>query len=156
MSLSTEDKALNHRTSKFMKEMADMYQKLGEGFKSGTFTKLAHEIDQLEVPVTPDELKGIKGIGPSSLKEVSSFLESGTSDRYKELEKRLDAKMDSRSIKSLSLFVSTELKKPAAIVLLKLNKISTDINLILRKAKADEVEDKELQNAILEFEKKYS
>lgn len=155
--INQEDLRVNNLVIQHMEKLTNLYIKLGENFKSGTFKKVAEAIKNLEERVGPMSFKQVKGIGQSSVNEVKEVLEhieagnEPTSARLKELEAKLENKMADRSIKSLATFISLKLNKPAAVILLKLSKISTNVDTLIKKANAGEISEEDLANAIKEF-----
>lgn len=71
----------------FMK-LAEDYSILQDDIRANTFTNVARIIESLPYPVTlanVDEFKKVKGVGPSSVSEMKTYLRTGTSPRLQEL-----------------------------------------------------------------------
>jgi DNA polymerase/3'-5' exonuclease PolX len=59
-------------------DLADAYRDTGEYFKSSVFKKVAGHVAEAPEPITSSKaLKGIKGVGKSSLAKVDEFLTTG-------------------------------------------------------------------------------
>ncbi|KAL4434643.1 hypothetical protein ABPG77_002766 [Micractinium sp. CCAP 211/92] len=80
--LKTE--AVTGTSSGLNSDMADAFRKLAsilsaEPFKANAFKKVADIVDAFPEKITAaSQLKGTKGVGPSSLAKVTEFLETGT------------------------------------------------------------------------------
>lgn len=72
-------------------ELSGSYAKLGNNIKSGSFARAASTIKDsalLEINESA-ELGKLRGIGPSTVKEINEFLEKGTSERLEKLKEEL-------------------------------------------------------------------
>lgn len=76
----------------FLRDLSGLYQKLGEQARVGAFAKAAAAINSsgiTEIVNAKVQLSPLAGVGPSTVKEIEQFMETGTSDRRKALEVRV-------------------------------------------------------------------
>lgn len=75
-------------------KLSDSYFKLNEVSRGTSFKnsieKIEEAFSQSDIPEKVELIPKIKGVGPSSIQEMKEVLETGTSERLKELEKRLE------------------------------------------------------------------
>lgn len=73
-------------------KLSEAYFKLDEQARATSFRNAFEKIEEAtkgHLPASLDQLKGLKGVGPSTINEIKEVLETGTSNRLKELESRL-------------------------------------------------------------------
>lgn len=83
----------NSEIASFLNELSTMYGQVRDGIRSMTFRNAANAINGLDRPYTTIGVK-IGGIGGSTAREINQFIETGTSDRYKELTAKIEEVQD--------------------------------------------------------------
>ena len=76
-------------------ELSELYTRLGESYRSGSFAKVADIIHELDKSITEiEDLSEINGIGKSTLVEFEEVSSTGTSKRLESLKNKLEGKTD--------------------------------------------------------------
>ena len=74
---------------KHFTELSECYQRLNEIHRAGSFRnaleKLEATFERSDIPSDISTLKGLKGIGPSTIQEITEVLNKGTSERLEGL-----------------------------------------------------------------------
>lgn len=84
---------LKNDAVKFLNKVASTYNKLGDNRRAGSFARAAHSIQEnIKTPEIENlnDLLKLPGVGASTVKELSEFNETGSSERLKGLEASLD------------------------------------------------------------------
>lgn len=81
---------MNDSLADFLDTLAGYYHQASDTYRAKTFERTAANIRTLTVPIVSGaQAKSIlKGIGDSTVQEIDEFLETGTSKRLQELEKK--------------------------------------------------------------------
>lgn len=75
---------LNH-----LHKLSDMYMKTGDSIRAGSFSRACNSIMEAPIDIieSSKDLKGLFGVGPSTLKEIDEFISNGvTTSRLSKLE----------------------------------------------------------------------
>lgn len=76
----------NRSIAEHLDQIAKYYQQHNEEYRANAFRNAARIINELPYEVTLNtKLKGIAGLGKSSLEVITEFLQTGTSKRYQKL-----------------------------------------------------------------------
>lgn len=79
----------NEQIADFLINIASEYDRLEETQKANSFENVSKIARYYKLTVVDNlqEFAQIKGVGPSSLKEINEFIEKGTSERYEKISK---------------------------------------------------------------------
>lgn len=124
---------VNHFT-----RVGTMYQKVKNQVKAGTFFKVASLISSLEDKVDENyDIRKHPGCGPSTAKEISEYLKTGTSARLTELALNPEIPMENLQEKIARLLISREstlVSKPIAtdmILTVAMNGLTSSVDSFL-------------------------
>lgn len=126
--------------------LSSYYRIAGEAQKATTFGRVATAISELDSEVATYDFKvnKIYGVGGSSIKEIQQYLETGTSDRLKDLEARVSSRppdLESmRQVPGLSIVQALSLWKSTGAV---------NLNELAKHAQNGSIPDKELADRIM-------
>ena len=77
----------------FLNQISESYMKLGNTIKANSFSKASNNIKDSNIQIinSSADVKGISGVGPSTMKEIDQFIQTGTSDRYESIKNELSS-----------------------------------------------------------------